>query len=241
MSIWYIKILSVSDKGQITNYMIQERFQDFDELLDWFAYDYKQSNERYVYLTYRYQIVVENQNLTGLDTKIHTEVSSYFPYNVCVTLQLRNIMIYDVTHNKIIDIRKYRQEILSHVPTAKYMTEYYKSHRKSRSKRQYRTHKKHYGYRSSYSNRPSLEKVEKINRTLSRQDFDDDYSVNIKFYRGNSGIYHDYIRTIENNWKQKKIRKQWQYHKSVSCKSHYQYRSKYCDDSWSLDDTEDYS
>lgn len=235
MSVWYITILSVSDTGQITNYKIQHIFKDYNEMFDWFAYD-KSSKNLWTYGTYRYDVLVDNQNLTGLDTKTDAHINSYGLY---YTQSLRNIMLYDVDKDSIIDIRKYQNEILSHVHTAKRLTVHEQKRRKSR--KQGRTHKKHYGYRNSTAKHGGLRKSMKINRALRQNDVGSIYNIPIKLYRGNAGdVYWDcYRKNIENNWKEKKVRKQWQYHQDISCKSHYKNLSKYCDDSWIIEQEND--
>lgn len=222
MSIWYIRILSVSNTGQITNYKIRNIFKDYDEMFNWFAYD-KSSKNIYTNGTYRYDTIVANQNLTGLDKYLSTYVNYYI-------FHLRNTMLYDVSNNIIIDIRKYKTEIISHIHTAQQFTNYEISHKKK--PKHYRTHISYYGYRTKHS---CLDKSARVNRTLSQKDIENEYNIPIKLYRGNKDVLRNYRKKVENNWKQKKVRKQWQYHQDISCKSHYKNLSNYCDDSWEME------
>lgn len=218
MSIWYITILSVSGVGQVTDYRIYKIFKNIDEMLNWFAYDYNSSKSCVEHSTYRYNTLMHNQNLTGLDTKT---VSRITPYGISYSQILRDSMLYDVDNNSVIDIRKFQNEIKSHMYKAQRLTDYDIKHKKN--PRQQRTHKKHYGYRNSQSKHGGLIKSARINRILSQDDVENIYGVSIKLCRGNSGefCFDRYRKNIENNWKEKKVRKQWQYHKNVSCKYHY--------------------
>ena len=98
MSILYIKLKLMNNKGQFIDYKIHNIFKDIDEMLDWFAYgfylnkdyypiDYikKNLNKRVIadsdynfryqdgssdyIINARYEYFLSAQNLTGFDTK----------------------------------------------------------------------------------------------------------------------------------------------------------------------------
>ena len=215
--ILYIKILSVSKKGFVCDYTIKEVFTDMQEMFKWFAYSAKTLPEREV--SDRYDVYIWEQNLTGSDTV--TECVAYDERGPVFVRRLRSYMLYDTSTESVIDLRKYVEDIKKNKPFAIRQTKYCKS--KKRNKRTGRRHKKGFEFRRTSMYRGTVSRYAESNKV-------DGTNIQLKPYRGNKNSDWEFVAVVENNWKQRKVRKQWQWH--IKGASKFKPRSKYCDSSW---------
>lgn len=257
MSILYLKLKSINSKGQFVDYKIFDIFKDIDEMLDWFAYGFDNANRKPIIadsennfrykdgsvdypMNVRYENFVSCQNLTGFDKvsslltpyeirKLHydfDEPSNDFFYKY---ESLRENVLYDSDNNRIIDIRNYAAQIISHICSMKEYSDWAYCNRRRSISYQNRTHTHgFYGYHW-YGER----KIESLQKSYYIDPEDIPDGINVVIYRQSNAFQHKSSNHKKSNsWKDNKVRKQWQWHKNVSCKSHYSSRSKYCDDSW---------
>lgn len=234
----------------MVNNAVNEVFKDVNEMLDWFAYGFyvdfgyrtkhvhlkpmivdSDNTFRYVNgsiaVNKRYEEMCEYQNLTGNDAKapsilniLNHEVAFY-----------RDRVLYDTVEKRVLDIRNYTTGIISHIHSAKENTDrYIDAWRKSRlTNNRNRPHVP--GYYNHWCDCRRRELIDK-SYYIDPDDIPDD--VNVKLCRQDNR-YQKRSRGHKkpNSWKDKKIRKQWQYHANVTCKSHYSYdESNYCSNDW---------
>ena len=251
MSILYIKLKSVNNDGQFIDYKIHNIFKDINEMLDWFAYGFYINKDYYPMkrvivdsdynfryqdgssdytINDRYENFLNAQNLTGFDTKSTLLYSHdiYIDFDFSESYQyLRENVLYDIKEERIMDIRNYAKDIISHINTAKMHTKWQSSYNNSLNSNKHRTHIPGYYYHFRNFRRELIDKTYYI-------DLDEiPNGINIKLYRQDNRFQkRSRGHKKPNSWKDKKVNKQWQWHKKCSSKSHYIAKSKYCDNSW---------
>lgn len=217
MSILHIRIRETDNQYCITDYEILNIFRDTKEMMRWFAYDY---DEHYspMFQT-RFEKLVKNQNLSGKDTMS----AGYDGDN---TFYLRDQFLYDNSQNRTLDIRNYESGI-QHCCNISIMRTEWDQRQRRRNKKQ---GKKHQTYRRYYKNiamyRNDLILTDKCICDPETQVLPPIHST--KQY---DHWYKTFGKT-ENNWKNRKIRHQWQYHTDISYTSHHKSIEKGCGDDW---------
>ena len=225
MSIYYIVIDSFNESGDPVKSHTVELFKNEEEMVRWFAYDYDNEYGRY-------HRMLNSQRCCKGD--IFVSEYRYFPesdLSIPRKYAYRNHMLYDAKTCRILDIRNYETEIVKSATIGIYNTEYVLSYRK----RDFAVWKHNHGHKHGKTHQKSghFKKIAlgKNNVKQSDEKFgryeQEDMSENLSIsklscsfpvqIRGKTrmkklGWWDDYYASTENNWKEKKIRHQWQYH-----------------------------
>lgn len=192
MSILYIHILAVDSEKHniITDYKLINVFQNTKELTQWLNPE-------------RYQTLVQYQNITGKDI----DREGY----------LRPYALYDDQRNIFLDVRNYMDEETCTQKTEPLLYTQWQTPRRKR-KQQLR-------HQRTVTRAKNGSMIHDLRRRSDRYfpvdtDFDD-HSIRlicqvpkpIRASRRTTMCWDGTISKTENNWKDKKIRHQWQYHK----------------------------
>ncbi len=214
----YIEIIELYPDGDIKEYKTAEVFEDEDELARWFAYDYNSSRHHS-----RYQIFLDWQWLCRQD--VFRDDNDYcHPRNLAIVEEYGETDKNGTTKIRILNIRNYTEliEKYHHCGNTLYRTKkdlaaYYerRDHRRNG-----RAHRKHWGsFRHSNLAKRSLV----VKYTGTDWDIEDNEDIagckilcrlpkeNVS--RERSNLWDERWVSIRNNWKQRKVRHQWQWHK----------------------------
>lgn len=201
-------------------------------MLDWFTYDFNdttrkpiiadsENNFRYkdgsidYPMNNRYENFVSHQNLTGFD-KVSSLLTTYeirklyYDFDEPCTdffykyESLRENVLYDSDNNRIIDIRNYAAQIISHIYSMKRYSDWACGNRRRSIYRQNRTHiHGFYGYHW-YGER----RIESLQKSyyIDPEDIPDGIKV---IYRQSNAFQHKSSNHKKSNsWKDNKVRKQ---------------------------------
>jgi hypothetical protein len=222
MSILYIKITETNPDSSVKDYRVEEVFKDGTEMCRWFAYDYHKRLEilehGYCLNRTRFSTYIRKQRLCQGDY-YHEYDWDYYQgagHRISVYYQ-RTLMLYDDSTDRVLDIRNYIAGIEKHAHDAIEYTEY--RYTESESKRLRR-------YYNIMTGRPHhtegrIHRKSKYYRPANKFDpnviVDDEY-IPCVVTKPKQNVrlvwYNDFgCKEMENNWKQRKIRHQWQWHK----------------------------
>ena len=223
-------ILYVCFKENSDDFKVLDVFKDEAELVAYFAYDYTATPHPFWGRSNRYNDFVTAQRLSKGDMleEVSIRGNGYIRRYTYRQYALLEVNI-DKTY-KVLDLRNYKKQIArlaeagggirytEHITNIieeknkKYLFRHGKSHKTSRS------YRKTSGFRERYRDHIDNHK----------EDFED-VPVNVKMNKvgGKEDPWGDDVSRVENNWKSKKCRSQWQWHKKQNAGSHAKRSAKY--------------
>ena len=230
MSIYYILIEEFDESGNPVKSRTVEVFKDEKEMIKWFAYNYDNEYGRY-------HRMLNSQRCCKGD--VFVSEYRYIPETNCTVPQkyaYRHHMLYDADSDRVLDIRNYKNEIARASGTAVFRTEqaclyrerFSASWRHKHGRKRGRKHHKSGHYkRVAFGKNNILRSDKRFGQYEMTELYDGCGNSEIKCsfpsrIRGKArmkelGWWDDYYAPTENNWKEKRIRNQWQYH----MKGHY--------------------
>lgn len=212
-------------------FKVLDVFKDEKELVDYFAYDYTAKPHPFWGRSNRYNDFLSVQRLSKGDMleRVSVRGTGYvrsYAYRQYALLEV-NI---DNTY-KVLDLRNYKKQIAKvaeagggvscteHTANAiKKKNEKYFLCRHGKTHKTSRNYRKTSGFRERYRDHIDNHK----------EDFED-VPVNVKMNKvgGKEDPWGDDVSRVENNWKSKKCRSQWQWHKKQNAGSHAKRSAKY--------------
>ena len=209
-----IAIHSINENGDITSYTTTNLFRDEAEMIRWFAADYSIAAEHS-----RYEYHLDNQWLSKDDICL----DAAYPRRVALIELGRDCADNDWCKMRILDIRNYERAIARCRMSGNSIAQTrWQNTVLSRKPVMGRTHSKYSGYIRA---RGSMFKSSLVCRykgddwdIYDNEDFDSSIilcpmpDTNVR-HSSSRDMWDDGWSTRENNWKQRKVRHQWQWHK----------------------------
>ena len=248
MSIFYIIIKDFDPDGTPVSSKTIELFKDENEMINWFAYGYENEYSRY-------QRMLSSQRCCKNDVFVskykNVPINDLFPGRDNIIRMLpcqysfRNHMLYDADNCRILNVRNYESKIAnaSHNAirdteyTCRYREKQYALWRHTHGRRRGRSHQKSGHYKKITLGKDNIKKSDKRFGQFEQNDTYSNMTANMTCsfpvrVRGKTrmkkiGWWDDYYAPTENNWKEKKIRYQWQFHKKNCPIRNNELRNKY--------------
>lgn len=212
MSILYLRIKAIDNNGIITDYNIKDKFKDLTEMARWFAHSYNDKYES------DYEELIAYQCLCKHDCYLS---ESFRFEGIRFEWYHRYLVLYDEQYDRFLDIRDYRSLIEKQITNSLTYTEYTLSLINERRKRiknnQGRTHSKyHVGKHTKmfkWRIRGKITLNPYYDDELNQFDICCSLPFNIRSkLRERADRFESRYYKVENNWKNKKCRHQWQFH-----------------------------